>query len=216
MEKKNVIFLSVIAVATLLTAVIGTTFAYFTAQLTASNETTGKNTSVTTKTVASAIFDYDNELNVTDAYPGWKGVKKFNISASGDTSSDPLYVKVTVTPTIATEFGTDVTWTLYATKSTSGNSATCTLGDLSIENGNYWYGSSTCTTTGLQAVIATSDGSATAKSVTLKVDPASTINLYLVAEYANKEATQNDAQGKTFSFDVTYTSGSQTGAVTVS
>ena len=37
MEKKNVIFLSVIAVATLLTAVIGTTFAYFTANITTSN-----------------------------------------------------------------------------------------------------------------------------------------------------------------------------------
>ena len=38
MEKKNVIFLSVIAVATLLTAVVGTTFAYFTATVTG-NET---------------------------------------------------------------------------------------------------------------------------------------------------------------------------------
>ena len=37
MEKKNVIFLSVIAVATLLTAVIGTTFAYFTANFAVSN-----------------------------------------------------------------------------------------------------------------------------------------------------------------------------------
>ena len=32
MDKKNTVFLSVIAVATLLTAVVGTTFAYFTAQ----------------------------------------------------------------------------------------------------------------------------------------------------------------------------------------
>ena len=38
MEKKNVIFLSVIAVATLLTAVIGTTFAYFTANFAVSNK----------------------------------------------------------------------------------------------------------------------------------------------------------------------------------
>ena len=31
MEKKNMVFLSVIAVATLLTAVVGTTFSFFTA-----------------------------------------------------------------------------------------------------------------------------------------------------------------------------------------
>ena len=39
MDKKNVVFLTVLAVATLLTAVVGTTFAYFTASTQAGTRT---------------------------------------------------------------------------------------------------------------------------------------------------------------------------------
>ena len=41
MEKKNMVFLSVIAVATLLTAVVGTTFSFFTATATPDSNSRG-------------------------------------------------------------------------------------------------------------------------------------------------------------------------------
>ena len=62
MEKKNVIFLSVIAVATLLTAVIGTTFAYFTANFTVSNKQNATST-VTTKTLSGVTITLGNKIS---------------------------------------------------------------------------------------------------------------------------------------------------------
>ena len=47
MEKKNVVFLTVLAVATLLTAVVGTTFAYFTATVQGNGSAT--TTTITTR-----------------------------------------------------------------------------------------------------------------------------------------------------------------------
>lgn len=79
MEKKNVIFLSVIAVATLLTAVIGTTFAYFTASITTSNADNSK-TEVKTKVIASAVMDMGSKVTATDALPGFKTVKPVTVT----------------------------------------------------------------------------------------------------------------------------------------
>ena len=52
-NKKNTILLTVIAVATLLVAVVGATFAYFTAQ---GGTGTSANVTVTTGTAASSDF----------------------------------------------------------------------------------------------------------------------------------------------------------------
>lgn len=60
-NKKNTILLTVIAVATLLVAVVGATFAYFTAS--GAQETTGKVT-VSTGTAASSEFGVINALNL--------------------------------------------------------------------------------------------------------------------------------------------------------
>lgn len=60
-NKKNTILLTVIAVATLLVAVVGATFAYFTASV--AQETTG-NVTVSTRTAASSEFGVIKALNL--------------------------------------------------------------------------------------------------------------------------------------------------------
>ena len=60
-NKKNTILLTVIAVATLLVAVVGATFAYFTAS--GAQETTG-NVTVSTGTAASSEFGVIKDLNL--------------------------------------------------------------------------------------------------------------------------------------------------------
>ena len=108
MEKKNVIFLSVIAVATLLTAVIGTTFAYFTANITTSNAA-NSNTTVKTKVIAGAVMDMGSKIEATGVYPGFKTVKPITVTGSGVADSQPANTTITVTPSLGA-FSRDVTW----------------------------------------------------------------------------------------------------------
>ena len=61
MEKKNTILLTVIAVATLLVAVVGATFAYFTAQ---GGATQVGNMEVKTEAAASSSFEIDGSLAI--------------------------------------------------------------------------------------------------------------------------------------------------------
>lgn len=60
-NKKNTILLTVIAVATLLVAVVGATFAYFTAQ---GGDAAGTNVVVKTGTAASAAFSVDSSIDI--------------------------------------------------------------------------------------------------------------------------------------------------------
>ena len=60
-NRKNTILLTVIAVATLLVAVVGATFAYFTAQGTGSQQ---KNIEVTSETINSMAFYIDQDIDI--------------------------------------------------------------------------------------------------------------------------------------------------------
>ena len=60
-NRKNTILLTVIAVATLLVAVVGATFAYFTAQGTGSKQ---KNIEVTSETINSMAFYIDKDIDI--------------------------------------------------------------------------------------------------------------------------------------------------------
>ena len=76
MEKKNVVFLTVLAIATLLTAVVGTTFAYFTATVTG-------NTTATTTTVSSATlgvtYTDGEDISSANIIPGWTASKTISV-----------------------------------------------------------------------------------------------------------------------------------------
>ena len=116
MERKNMVLLTVIAVATLLVAVVGATFAYFTA----STSTTGQTeATVTTNKLDGANVTFNStasKLELLD-YPG--GLAVYGATATiakqddnGDDSNDyqaTFNLKITYTnPT-----STDLTWELY-------------------------------------------------------------------------------------------------------
>lgn len=195
MEKKNVIFLSVIAVATLLTAVIGTTFAYFTASITTSNAD-NSNTTVKTKVIAGAVMDMGSKVAVTDALPGYKTVKPITVTGSGHAGDEPANATITVTPSLGA-FATDVTWKLYK----SSSAITCASSP--VTTGTQYYDNATCTIPeGAEVVI--DNGAATAKSLNVVVSYDTRDSYYLVVEYANKNDQTATQAGQSFSIDMSF------------
>ena len=123
MEKKNVIFLSVIAVATLLTAVVGTTFAYFTA--TVIGNQSANNVTVSTDTLA-VTYAQTSSISVANWVPGKSAAMRFTVanSSKNDTKFNLVWNKG-VTNTIADAADAkDITYTLYSC--TGAEDATCT------------------------------------------------------------------------------------------
>ena len=124
MEKKNTVLLTVIAVATLLVAVVGATFAYFTA----SNSSTGNaagNVNVNTATEsADLVLNVDKVTGSNNIfYPGTKNFVGATASASFKDNNAPADGKeynISYTlegkVTLAEAFATEVEWELYETE----------------------------------------------------------------------------------------------------
>lgn len=98
-NKKNTILLTVIAVATLLVAVVGATFAYFTAS--GAQGTTG-NVTVSTGTAASSEFGTMNAINLyADASTFAEGGKDVTGSSTGTVKWTAPGAAGTATPSVA-------------------------------------------------------------------------------------------------------------------
>ena len=109
MEKKNMVLLTVIAVATLLVAVVGATFAYFTATSTTSgNDTT---TSATTAQLATLSWTAEDTGRSPQVYPGFKAFQAYTLAAGG-TGSARYQLKLTANVDPAFKSG-DVTYSIY-------------------------------------------------------------------------------------------------------
>ena len=117
MERKNMVLLTVIAVATLLVAVVGATFAYFTASTTTTGS--GNSTNVTTNKFDGATLTFKEAGKVFDMldYPGGLGIygATATIAKQDDNGDDPNNYKATfdleITYTNLT--GTDLEWELW-------------------------------------------------------------------------------------------------------
>ena len=83
MDKKNVVFLTVLAVATLLTAVVGTTFAYFTA--TVAGNGTATTTTITTANNLGINYSDGAQITGNAIVPGWMATKTVTVTNNGDT-----------------------------------------------------------------------------------------------------------------------------------
>ncbi len=92
MEKKNVVFLTVLAVATLLTAVVGTTFAYFTATVT--NTTTPTATTVTTASDLGITYSDGSAVSLPNAVPGQYTAEK-TITVTNNSTSTAMHYQIT-------------------------------------------------------------------------------------------------------------------------
>ncbi len=100
MEKKNMVLLTVIAIATLLVAVVGATFAYFTATVT-DNRTGDSNTKgqadispIQTPgnlAVAEVSSNQFSSFNAQNVYPGHKELIALKITSSSDNTTDAYF-----------------------------------------------------------------------------------------------------------------------------
>lgn len=213
MEKKNTILLTVIAVATLLVAVVGATFAYFTATVTTENDA-NNTTEVKTRTIASATMDYGSKVSGANVLPGYKVAKTVTVVGNGNAGDLNVNAVLTLTPNIPTEFGSHVKYTVYeadATKTADGIdvSGVPTATDVCPEStdatkttdGGKYFDNIVCTTTGLTPVAGKSGSFSGSTPVTVDIEVAyNTAKVYyVVIEYENDEnAQQNNEQGKTF------------------
>lgn len=231
MEKKNTILLTVIAIATLLVAVVGATFAYFTAQVsTAEND--NATTNVKTYTLATAEMDRGKDVSSEGVYPGTTIVKPLVIkgACADEKGCQDINTVIEVSATIDPAFGTDVTWKLYKGKTTNptGEGATAITNEITctpenITNGGKYYANPGCSVngtavdkiTGYDAIISGSATTDTPVTTPVKVSSETNDTYYLVVEYTNHMDTldanndiipgaQNEQQGKSFSVTVNY------------
>jgi len=80
MEKKNTVLLTVIAVATLLVAVVGATFAYFSATVKEENKTQ----TVLKSAELGITFTGTQEITAESITPGWTADKVFTVENTSD------------------------------------------------------------------------------------------------------------------------------------
>lgn len=220
MEKKNTILLTVIAVATLLVAVVGATFAYFTA--TTNPDGNGGTDTVNTTTVGDidlemAPVTVSNDLK----YPGGFLVVGASVTATDSDTTNDFDLTYQLNGTISNGTATELTWTLYEVASQVATPVTgCTVNEVQVgEETRYNYTGCTVDATILggtevktgKVAAATGEGldtpgtatvTATGETLTSSNSGAATY-YYLVVEYPNKESSQDADQGKSVTATLT-------------
>ena len=209
MEKKNMILLTVIAVSTLLVAVVGATFAYFTATTTSQgNQTT---TTVTTQQIAGTEWTATDHSGKSPAvYPGYMAYQEYLLDASTGAAGSIAKYDLSIQGTIDAAFNTDVSYEVYAVTQSDAPTYTFNAGTSSqvTEGNEYRYsiaGASFDNGTQLTLV-----KSGTLTSVKTAIEENATINgqnkryYVLVLKYANNEESQDTQQAKTFTAQLIY------------
>lgn len=215
MEKKNTILLTVIAVATLLVAVVGATFAYFTA--TASSDGDDASTgAVNTATVASVkLTKAETGKSTTTIYPGTSNYAGMSITASKE-GSDAAEYDITYTlsgnVTLSEAFTKGaVTYKVYRTTSPVSAPVTCTDPTSTPSATGAQYSQectldNTMTTSGTEVASGTVDGTTASISITdqeLSTSGNTQYYYYLVVSYEKKNEDQNEDQNKTITASLT-------------
>lgn len=152
-NKRNTVLLTVIGIATLLVAIVGATFAYFTAKTTSSGEAaSGK---VTTASIGGATVTFageDSKFELLD-YPGGLGVYGSSATIAKTKSEDDKNnyeatydLQITYTNTT----GTNLDWELYVVDNlmqdelNAQSTTICQLkGDAAGGTTKYWYADGT-------------------------------------------------------------------------
>lgn len=215
MEKKNTILLTVIAVATLLVAVVGATFAYFTA--TAGTSGDGDSTgTLNTATVANigiqtaAVGHSDDVI-----YPGTMNYAAMSAAPTKTGSDSANYtltytIKGSVTLSEAFEAGS-VYYTVYRTTSSVPDPVTCKPVATTEGAGGTQYSQECSVAAGLtggetvQTRTAVEGSSATISipDQELTTESGQTYYYYLVVEYPDTDGDQNADQNKTITASLT-------------
>lgn len=208
MEKKNMVLLTVIAVATLLVAVVGATFAYFTATVTTTNDVQ-KGTSVTTETMTNVVMTYGTEIKDVDMFPGYKNMRTVLVTGTGKDGAADTYVDIDVTANIPEAFSKDVTWKIYQIEGNATETyKPCVNSKVETPvvsedgtNETHYTSSSACVLPTGTPVMASSDA-AGKRDLIVKV-PVNTESTYvLVVEYADNQDQTAAQAGQSFDFTI--------------
>ena len=116
MEKKNTLLVTVIAVATLLVAVVGATFAYFNATATGTNQSTVTVTTKSIDTVSTTASALTLDINLTDMLLA-NGKNDFTVSKSATSS-------LTLSAGTGNGGGTNTCSTVFRVEKIEGNCCT--------------------------------------------------------------------------------------------
>ena len=197
MEKKNVIFLSVIAVATLLTAVIGTTFAYFTAQV--GGNDTGNGMDITTAKM-EVTYAQSSTISIDKLIPGQ--------------AIDPMKFTVTNTGGSAVDFnlawtGVTKSWAVPEFSWTKGGSDEDIKYTLKSCDSNY----ANCEVIHDASVLPNADGViSTTKTLTLNSGETGNVGYYMLeVTFRDTGAAQDALQGQSFTGKVIVNAAVQSG-----
>ena len=158
MERKNTILLTVIAVATLLVAVVGATFAYFTASTSAGGSAQGETSAKTASMPQVSVNKETIAGTANTIYPGTMNGVGASISAqvTGEGATGKTYkISYTVTGkvelldkegTSPNDFDFPVEWELYesSTKTESAEIIECQDVQATPDDGNQVHYSQTC------------------------------------------------------------------------
>lgn len=233
MEKKNTILLTVIAIATLLVAVVGATFAYFTASVQVDTGSTDKKSvQFTAATLSSATMELGNTIpdSTATVYPGYKAAKPITINKTCTEASGCQDVGSKIVVTESLNGNTDISWKLYQVDSeTAKNAISCTSEpknekDVATGITKYWDNASCTGLDGLTPVMSseashTGDYSYSVPTVASIPNGGKKLYYVLVVDYTNKQdvtgedgqvttsGSQNAQQGQTFSITVDYQPG---------
>ena len=229
MEKKNTILLTVIAVATLLVAVVGATFAYFTA--TTNPTGNGETGTVTTTTVGDINLTMSATTTTNSLqYPGGYLVVGAKVNATHDGNS-PYNVTYTVNGEVnATNIAaaTTLNWTLYEISSSvadpMGDSCQLQEQKVGTETRYYYTGCTVSETiTGVEDANKIDSGTVTGgqkatiektgETIQSAAEDGTDTYYYLVVEYPNLEASQDADQGKTITATLSSLTNAQAAAV---
>lgn len=128
-NKGQSIFLSVVGVATLLVAIVGATFAYF--SITVSGNNTASSIKVDTAVLGNVIFTDGTNIDVEKIYPGWVKTKTFTVANTTINSTEQVAYQIkiksvinTITP-VAT-YGTAFQYSLLGSSSNGGTLVSAT------------------------------------------------------------------------------------------
>ena len=216
MEKKNTILLTVIAVATLLVAVVGATFAYFTATSSVEGEGNATGTIDTVNVGSVGITQTNIAASNNEIYPGTMNYVGTTISAeaTGTEANYTLAYSLSGEVSVTTAFAHDITWKLYKVTASEATPVSCDPVTATPNAGGTQYSQSCHLGTSLTGD-SVGDGSLVAEGTLTAGEKNSSISYaagtvdtdggddyyYLVVEYPNKGVSQNDDQNK----DITMT-----------
>lgn len=219
MERKNTVMLTVIAIATLLVAVVGATFAFFTASVNNETDDADRKVEVTTRAMTTATFTGGAtipSITETKVYPGFESAKPITIAktCANDKGCQDVGAKLVVTADIPADFGTDVTWAIYKVGTAGAIECTTTPIETPNDAGQIQcHDAGSCKGIPTDASAKILDSSSGKNEVVISKTTDATVPksgvteyYYLVVSYKNDTtvANQNGQQGKTFSVSVDY------------